>query len=206
VTMGQPPHVFTCTTHQPLPVRSGKGDFYCFNCVVEEHQSQAYNLAGRILGDWNLAEDALQEAFLSAYRAFSSFRGGNLRGWLMRIVSNACLDMLRARKARPSVSLEETLEAVGADFTISPEQSPEEQALTGELGKVIQDGLKGLPEEQRLAVVLVDIQGYSYEEAADISGVSLGTIKSRISRARAALRDFLRQHGELLPSQFRQSK
>lgn len=198
-------------THISFPVSDRQGRRYCFNCVVETFQTQAYNLARRVAGDYALAEDGMQEAMLSAYRAFSSFRGDNLRSWLLRIVANACRDILKSRRARPSLSLESlvldpqdpTSPAVELPAT---EESPEDYALRAELGRAIEEGLQALTYEQRLAVTLVDIQGLSYEEAAQAMGCSLGTVKSRVSRGRTAVRDLLLRRRELLPQQFRHDK
>ena len=199
-------------THSPnhtyLPVRDRAGVESCYNCVIEEHQARAQNLAFRMMGDWAAADDATQEAFLSGYRAFASFRGGNPRAWLLRIVANKCRDMMRARKARPALSLD--FSPLGPEDDGSPapeppsgEESPEETALRNELGRAIQEGLQSLSEERRLAVVLIDVQGYSYEEASQVMGCSLGTVKSRLARARADMRDFLQGQRELLPTRFR---
>ncbi len=171
----------------------------------------AHNLALRMLSDWAMAEDATQEAFLSGYRAFRGFRGDNLRSWLLRIVANACRDMLRARKSRPAISIElSPLDPEGpANSPLnlpSHDESPEDYALRRELGRVLQDGLQFLPQERRLTVTLVDVQGFSYEEAAQVMNCSLGTVKSRLARGRAALRDFLQTHRELLPHQFRHDR
>ena len=187
------------------------GQEYCYNCVIERYQTQAHNLALRMMGNWDAAEDATQEAFLSGYRAFTSFRGDNLRAWLMRIVANACRDMLRVRKSRPTVSLDFSPldpEEPGNPSLDPPstEESPEDYALRRELGRAIEGGLQSLPEERRLAVVLVDVQGFSYEEAAEAMDCSLGTVKSRLARGRGELRDFLREHGEHLPGSFRQDR
>ena len=158
-----------------------------------------------------MAEDATQEAFLSGYKAFGSFRGENLRAWLLRIVANACRDMLRVRKSRPSVSIDSPpLNPEAPDSSPlelpSHDESPEEYTLRRELGRTIQDGLQLLPEERRLAIVLVDVQGFSYEETAQVMKCSLGTVKSRLARGRAELRDFLQGRQEFLPRQFRQDK
>ena len=200
-----------CTTHNPLPVQDRTGATRCYNCIIEDFEVQAYNLARRMLGDWALAEDAVQESFVSGYRAFQQFRGDNLRAWLMRIVANTCRDMLRARRARPTVPLDPLPSDPGDPTAIpsavempSGEESPEDYAERQELQRTIEAALNSLPEEQRLAVALVDVQGMDYEEAAAIMACSLGTVKSRISRGRGRLRDFLRNTGELLPSRFRQ--
>ena len=184
---------------------------YCYNCIIETFQTQAYNLARRLLSDWALAEDAVQEGFLAGYRAFHQFRGDNLRAWVMRIVANTCRDMLRARKARPTVPLDplpatpdEAASTLSAVDLPSKQESPEDYAERGELNRAIQAGLDSLAEQQRLAVLLVDVQGMDYEEAAAAMHCSLGTVKSRLSRGRGRLRDFLRSTGELLPAPFRQ--
>ena len=202
---------FICATHNPLPVQDRSGNAYCYNCIIEAHQTQAYNLARRLLNDWALAEDAVQESFVSGYRAFAQFRGENLKAWVMRIVANTCRDMLRSRRARPSVPLDPTPTQEGdptpsAVDLPSTLESPEAYAERNELRRTIEQALASLSQDRRLAVLLVDVQGLSYEEAAQVMGCSLGTVKSRISRARAELRDFLRGTGELLPSQFRQNR
>ena len=200
-----------CTTHEPLPVLDRSGNTHYYNCIIESMQTQAYNLAWRMLDDWSLAEDAVQESFVSGYRAFHQFRGDNLKAWVMRIVANTCRDMLRSRKARPTVPLDPissdpddpTAPPSAADLP-STDESPEDHAVREELARTIQAGIASLPEEQRLAVLLVDVQGMDYEEAASAMDCSLGTVKSRLSRGRGRLRDFLRNTGELLPDLFRQ--
>ena len=202
---------FQCGTHPTLPLVDRAGGRYCYNCIIESYQTQALNLAARMLNDRAMAEDALQEAFLSGYNAFGSFRGDNLRAWLLRIVSNACRDILRARKSRPTISIDfapPTLEA-GDDSPLqipTTDESPEDYTLRRELGRTIQSGLQSLSEQRRLAVSLVDVQGLSYEETAQVMNCSLGTVKSRVARGRADMRDFLQGHQELLPGQFRQGK
>jgi RNA polymerase sigma-70 factor (ECF subfamily) len=156
------------------------------------------------LGDRSTAEDVTQETFIAAYRALKKFRGGNLRAWLLRIARNLCYDQLRSQKRRPVSSLDEALEQPGFVPPTSGEPSPEEQALTGELGAAINGVIQTLPPDQRIALVMIDVQGASYEEAAHSSDVSVGTIKSRLSRARAKVREGLSAHRELLPDQFRQ--
>ena len=205
--------VFSCTDHTTLAVRDRSGHTSCYNCIIEAHQSQAYNLARRMLDDWALAEDAVQESLVSGYRAFRQFRGDNLRAWIMRIVANTCRDMLRARRARPTIPLsplpldhDELNQTPTAVDLPSNLESPEEYTERGELNRAIQAGLSSLPQEHRLAVVLVDVQGMSYEEASVSMNCSLGTVKSRVSRGRRGLRESLRQTGELLPSRFRRNE
>lgn len=197
--------------HANLQVTDQSGQSSCFNCVIEIYQTQAYNLARRMLSDWALAKDAVQESFVSAYRAFNRFRGENLTAWVLRIVSNTCRDMLRARKSRPAASLD-PLPSTDSDEPQGPsavdlpsdEASPEDRAEQSELRAAIQGCLDGLQEDRRLAVLLVDVHGLSYEEASESMGCSLGTVKSRVSRGRGGMRDCLQNTGELLPSRFRQ--
>ena len=199
-----------CSNHVILLVQDSSGKTSCYNCIIETYQTQAYNLARRMLDDWALAEDAVQESLVSGYRAYSQFRGDNLSSWLMRIVANTCRDMLRSRRARPTVPLDptpvndqeqgRTLSALDLPSTM---ESPQEHAERGALNRAIQDCLNSLPQEHRLAEVLVDVQGMSYEEASVAMNCNLGTVKSRVSRGRRGLRDCLQKAGELLPSRFR---
>ena len=192
-----------------MPVQDRAKNSYCYNCLIETHQTQAHNLAGRILGDWAAAEDVVQEAFISGYRAFGGFRGDNVRAWLLRTVANAAKDAIRSRAARPAISLDfspldpEDSSAPSSIDVPSKDDSSEEHAVRMELGRAIQEGLSSLSEERRLAVNLVDVQGFSYEETAQIMNCSLGTVKSRVARGRADMRDFLRGRRELLPDKFR---
>jgi len=175
----------------PLLSRARGGDLDAFNALVERYQGLVYNVCLRMLGEAAAAEDAAQETFLSAYRALERFRGGSFRAWLLRIAANLCYDELRRRRRRPL-----PLEAAAA--VLAPaEQSPHQAYLQGELAAHIQRGLASLPPDQRLALVLRDVQGLSYEEVAQAMRVSLGTVKSRIARGRARLRDYLKARGVL---------
>jgi RNA polymerase sigma-70 factor (ECF subfamily) len=182
-----------------------RGEVESFNALVRLYEGRVYNLCYRMLGDADSAADAAQDAFLSAFRNLRSFRGGSFRSWLLRIATNTCYDVLRARKRRPTTSLD--INPEGEDDS-SPLQiadtaeSPDEFALRRELAVAIQRGLADLPEEQRLILILSDIQGLAYEEIAEVTGANLGTVKSRLSRGRARLRDILKA-GELLPARYR---
>lgn len=182
-----------------------QGDVGSFNQLVLSYQSMVYNLAYRILGDRDAAADATQDAFLSAFQAIGKFRGGSFKAWLLRIVTNACHDQLRLKQRRPVTSLDAlfVLDPVPIQSLTDPGESPEEYALRQELSRVIQVGIGTLPPEQRVALILSDVQGLSYQEIAGVIGVSLGTVKSRLSRARGKLRDFLLEQRELLPSRYR---
>ena len=169
-----------------------------FNLLVEQHQRLAYNVAFRTLGQPEEAADATQEAFLSAFRGIRGFRGDSFKHWLLRIVVNACHDQLRRKQRRPATSLE----AIGQDEETEvappdPAPGPESLALGRETAETIQRALATLAADHRLVVVLCDVQGLSYEEAAEVLEVAVGTVKSRLSRARAQLRDELTARGEL---------
>ena len=183
-----------------------RGELDAFNRLVLQYQELAFNVALRVMGEEAAAADATQEAFISAYRSLRGYRGGSFRSWLLRIVTNACYDELRRRKRRPAVSLEalvEDSEVEGSIGSTNPADNPETAAQRHELIDAIQDCLKGLAPEFRIVAVLVDVQGLDYDEAAQSIGKPLGTVKSRLARARAKLRDCLKAYGELQPAEFR---
>jgi RNA polymerase sigma-70 factor (ECF subfamily) len=181
-----------------------RGEVPAFNQLVLTYQSMVYNLAYRILSDADAAADASQDTFISAFRAIKKFRGGSFKAWLLRIATNACYDQLRYKQRRPTSSLEALfVETDPPPSFTDPAEGPEDYALRQELGQVMQAGLNALPPDQRIALVLSDVQGFSYQEIAEITRSSLGTVKSRLSRGRAKLRDYLLDQGELLPARYR---
>jgi len=182
-----------------------KGSVAAFNQLVMAYQGTAYNVAYRVIGNGDAAADACQEAFLKAYQAIKQYRGGSFKSWLLRIVTNACYDQMRYKSRRPATSLEDMTENSDdpSEKLVNGSERPEESILRGELNDLIQVGINHLPEDQRMILVLSDVQGFSYQEIAEIVGQPLGTIKSRLSRGRQRLRDFLLEQKELLPSQYR---
>lgn len=184
-----------------------KGDLDAFNTLILHYQDTVFNTAVRILGDEDLAQDAAQEAFISAFRSISTFRGGSFKAWLMRTVTNACYDELRRQKRRPTTPLEpETSDGEEIDspkWLADKGMTPAQKAEADELEHAIQHCLDALPTEFRSAIVLADIQGMDYTEVAAASKVPIGTIKSRIARARLRLRECLRSFEELIPSSYR---
>lgn len=184
------------------------GDLEAFNVLVLAYQDLAYNVAYRILLDPEACEDVTQNAFLSAYRNLAGYRGGSFKAWLMRIVTNLCYDELRRRKRRPTVPLEPVSED-GEEELESPgwmqdrEAGPEERAEQADLNRAIEHCLSGLPDEFRAVVVMIDIQGMDYQEVSEVVHKPLGTIKSRLARARVRLRGCLQGFWELLPGQLR---
>jgi RNA polymerase sigma-70 factor, ECF subfamily len=194
---------------EPLLIKSAQeGDLDSFNCLVSHYQDMVYNQAYRMMGESEFAADAAQDAFISAFRNIKSYRGGSFRAWLMRIVSNLCYDELRRRQRRPTTPLE-PLDDAGEEmdspvWLTDPGELPEDTVSREELSQAIQNCLNHLPDDFRSVVVLVDIQGMDYSEAAGAMGKPLGTVKSRLARARLRLRDCLQGIGELLPLEFRQ--
>ncbi len=184
-----------------------RGDIPAFNRLVLTYQGLAYNVAFRILGDPDGAADATQEAFLSAFKALGGYRGGSFKAWLLRIVTNACYDQLRAKQRRPSMPLEELVDEEEGDgeasVFVDSSAGPENHVLRHELGRIIQQAILTLPPDQRTTLVLFDLQGLSYEEIAEVTDANLGTVKSRLSRARARVREYLLAEQELLPAQYR---
>jgi len=183
------------------------GDLDSFNRLVLAYQDMVYSHAFRMVGEEESADDATQTAFSSAYNHLSSFRGGSFKAWLLRIVTNACYDELRRRKRRPTVPLEPADDAgeevESARWMVDPADQPEDLVARKELQHAIQHCLDNLPEEFRSAVVMVDVQGLDYFEASQAAGKPIGTIKSRLARARLRPRDCLNGFAELLPSGFR---
>jgi RNA polymerase sigma factor (sigma-70 family) len=182
-----------------------RGSVDAFNELVLAYQQQVYNLAYRIMGDPASAADAAQEAFISAFQNIGRFRGGSFKSYLLRIVSNSCYDELRRRKRRPATSFEDfgEVDEDANPVLVNGGEQPEEYAERQEMARVIQAGIETLPPDQRITLALSDVQGLSYQEIAEVTSASLGTVKSRLARARGKLRDYLRAQGELLPARYR---
>jgi RNA polymerase sigma-70 factor (ECF subfamily) len=180
-----------------------KGKLSAFNQLVLVHQRLAYNVAYRILNDTDLAADATQEAFIKAFKSINQYRGGTFKSWLMRIVTNTCYDQLRYDQRRPTEALEpEDADGDYVPHLVDPTARPEDTTMRRELGEMLQASLTALPPDQRVVLILSDVEGFSYQEIADITDSNLGTVKSRLNRARAKLREVLLQQ-ELLPAQYR---
>ena len=178
---------------QRLVIAAQGGDLDAFNRLVTRHERAVYNVCYRMLRDASLAEDATQDAFIRAWNSIDSFRGGIVRPWILRIATNRTYDILRAQARRPAQSLEAQPFESEAEWTSQSDavENPESFAARGELSSFLQSALTELPEDQRLAIVLSDVQGYAYDEIAEIMDVAVGTVKSRISRGRSRLRAVL---------------
>ncbi|HLO32576.1 MAG TPA: sigma-70 family RNA polymerase sigma factor [Anaerolineales bacterium] len=183
------------------------GNLDAFNTLVLNYQDSVFNTALRILGDDELAADATQNAFISAFKGISSFRGGSFKAWLMRTVTNACYDEMRRQKRRPTTPLEpDTEDGEEMDspmWLADPNMSPEEKLEADEFEHALQHCLDNLPLEFKTVVVMADVQGMDYTEVAVAIRVPIGTIKSRLARARLRLRECLQGFAELLPASFR---
>jgi len=176
--------------------RARDGDLDAFNDLVVLYQDQMFALIVRMVPDRDQASDCVQEAFFSAFRHLSGFRGGTVRSWLNRIAVNAAMDIQRARKRRPAQPYPE-LEDESWQPKAGEEADPVQTALTTERHKALTAALATITDDQRAAIVLYDVEGYDYAEIASMTGVSLGTVKSRIHRGRLALRDRLLDRMEL---------
>jgi len=192
---------------QALISDAQNGSLDAFNTLVLHYQDTVFNTAVRILGDEDQAADAAQDAFISAFKAIQSFRGGSFKSWLLRTVTNACYDELRRKKRRPTTPLEpdtddgEEMDSPRwlADLNMTPDQVAE----ADELEHAIQHCLDNLPLDFKTVVVMADIEGLDYTEVAQSVRVPLGTVKSRLARARLRLQECLQGFAELLPASFR---
>ena len=182
-----------------LVARALEGDLAAFNQLVEAYQDLCHSLVARLVPDPDQASDAVQEAFFSAYRNLRAYRGPSFRGWLTRIAVNAAMDLQRARKRRPVTPYPE-LEDESWQPPAGADSDPELLATSAERGRVLAAALGAIAADQRSAIVLYDVEGYDYAEIAEMTGVSLGTVKSRIHRGRLALRAILADRMELFRS------
>lgn len=171
-----------------LLTRHADGDDQAFAVLVRRHRERLWAVAVRIMADPEEASDALQDAFLSAFRAAGRFRGeAQVSTWMHRIVVNACHDRLRRRKVRPATPTEgETLDVLANDQDLRG-GSTHDHASRTETRLVVRAAMEDLPLDQRMALTLVDMLGYRVEEAAEILEVASGTVKSRCARGRAKL-------------------
>lgn len=197
----------TPVSEKALIQAAQRGDLEAFNLLILRYQNLLFGISLRLLGDEDAAADAVQEALISAFRRFHTFRGDSLKSWLARVVVNASYDELRKKRRQHSVPLEQ-LNAEGdeiesSSWLVDPQADPEVQFESGELENAIQSSLAKLPAVYRLMLVLVDIEGMSYEEAAHAAGIPVGTVKSRLARARVQMQKSLQSSGELLPVSYR---
>ena len=179
-----------------LVERARTGDSRAFDDLARREERALYRHAARIVGPGADAEDVVQDAFLSAWRSIRSFEGTSFRAWLFRIVTNRALDRVRSRKRRPELPLEpaDDDEVIWAE-PASPGPELADMAASREALLLVEEALKSVPEEQRAALLLRDVEGFAYDEIALMTGVEIGTVKSRIHRARVAVRNTLIARG-----------
>lgn len=178
------------------------GDDLAFNHLIGHYQAAAQRLAQQILRTEEAAADAVQDALIKVHRALPRFQDGNFRSWLLRIVTNTCYDYLRSQRRRSTVSLEDLTDPSGAEFPqlrADEMQNPEMLVTQQESLQFLLRSIEELPVWHRDVVLLVDVHGYDYTEAAEMLDLPLGTVKSRLSRARSALRDQLSRAGFVAP-------
>jgi RNA polymerase sigma-70 factor (ECF subfamily) len=187
-------------SEQELIRRSQAGDRRSFDQLVARAYPLVFNTAYRILGDHDLAADATQSSFVRAYRSLHTFRGSSsFTTWLYRIVSNVCLDMVRRQKRQTQSLTLDSDEEPQAERDIPDETNhPERVAIETELQRAVHGALQKLSPEHRVVLTLYDLAGFTYEEIADTLGLPLGTVKSRLNRARLALRDEMARQTELI--------
>jgi RNA polymerase sigma-70 factor (ECF subfamily) len=195
----------TSDNEQALIHTARRGSLEAFNTLVLRYQDSVYTLAYRIMGESHSAADVAQDAFILAYRRLDSYRGGSFRAWLLRIATNTAYDELRRRKRRPATAFDDL---PGAESDDGPPVSadtpnPEQVVQQAELQQAIQKCITALSADQRLVLVMSDVEGFSYQEIADQLDVQLGTVKSRLSRARTSVRHCLQAVQELLPAAYR---
>jgi RNA polymerase sigma-70 factor (ECF subfamily) len=185
----------TDADEQRLIERSKEGDRRAFDALVRMHEKRVYNLAYRLSGNYDEAGDITVEAFLRVYQAINNFRGdANFSTWLYRIVTNVYLDRRKRQKNRQTLSLEEYVELEESQVTRQiedPSPGPEALVEAQQRQALLQKAIESLPEYQRAMIVLYHIDGLSYEEIAEVLSLPIGTVKSRLNRARLALREKL---------------
>ncbi len=185
--------------------RAMAGDRAAFSRLMEHYQSACYGLAWRLLGNADLAADAVQDAFIHAYQAVDRYRGGIFRSWLLRITANASYDILRRAQRRPSQPLPDPEEG-GFELPDTGATNPVVEAGRSEMYRHLEAALGQLPADQRTAIVLCDVYGMDYNEVAAMTQSALGTVKSRIHRGRLRLRELLMEHRELFGGTERQDR
>ena len=190
-------------TDRELVARAGAGDQEAFEQLVRDNQNRVYSLAVRLVGDREEAADLAQEAFLKAWQGLSSFQGdSSFATWIYRLTTNVCIDYLRRKKRRqevePAVSLDD--EDSGWAEPADAGQDPHRKLEEAERGRALARGLERLPEHQRQVLVMRELSGLSYQEIGAATGLDLGTVKSRIARARLALRKILLEDGNFFDS------
>ncbi len=183
-----------------------KGDIEAFEKLIEAHEKKVFNIALRMMGNYEDAMDMAQEAFIRVFKSIGSFKEqSSLSTWIYRIVTNICLDELRKRKNRKVLSIDDNIKSDDGEIKrniVSDDLTPDEKVERDEIKRMINNAINELSDEHRTAIVLRDIQGFSYKEISEIVNCPEGTVKSRISRARQALKEILMSKRELLKDKY----
>jgi RNA polymerase sigma-70 factor (ECF subfamily) len=189
-----------------LVEKAKSGDIGAFEKLIEGHQKKVFNIALRMIGNYDEASELAQEAFLRAFKSIKSFKGDSLFStWIYKITTNVCLDEIRRKKKKKLISLDEDIEHDGSEFKRQIKDDspgPESVAENNELKRMVKESINLLPGDYKVVLVLRDIQGFSYEEISRILNCPTGTVKSRINRARQALKKILQKNGELIIEEF----
>ena len=185
-----------------------KGDLDAFNQLVMLYQTQVYNLSCRMMSDTMLADDVTQETFINAYQHLKSFRGGSFRAWLLRIASNNCYDELRRTKRKPAQDLNPVDPDSGEEvedpvWLTDDGELPEDFVHSRELEDAIQRCIDQLQAQFKAILIMVDVQGMDYKEASQAADTPVGTVRSRLARARDRVQRCLQGFAELLPAKYR---
>ena len=186
------------TPEHLLLAMAKNGDVDAFNRLVLLHQDAVYGFSLSLTRQTAIADDLTQETFISAFRSIAKMRGSNVRGWLLRIARNKAYDHFRRQKRRREDSVDDETSAFRERLP-SQNPSPADVAINSELREALEHCVGSLGFEQREVIVLIDVQGRSYEDVSEVCGVNIGTVKSRLNRARRRVRDCLRSIPELLP-------
>jgi RNA polymerase sigma-70 factor (ECF subfamily) len=191
---------------QFLLERSKAGDVAAFERLIETYQKKIFNLAYRIVGNYDDAGDLTQEALIRIFKSIANFKEqSSFSTWIYRITTNVCLDDIRKKKNRRVLSLDEEIHVEDGEIQrqiMSDDPLPDEVAEKEELRRIVTSAIEGLPEDQRIVITLRDIQGLSYDEIAEVLDCPAGTVKSRINRARQALKNVLLTKRELFDEEY----
>jgi RNA polymerase sigma-70 factor (ECF subfamily) len=189
-----------------LVKKAKNGDVEAFERLVEGYQKKVFNIAYRMLGNYDDASELAQEALIKIYKSLKSFKEeSQLSTWIYRITTNVCLDELRKRKNKAVVYIDEKIRSEDDEITRQVEDkqpTPEQRAEQNEVKKAINNAIQSLSQDYKIVIILRDIQGLSYDEIAEILKCPTGTVKSRINRARQSLKELLLRKKELFDTDF----
>jgi RNA polymerase sigma-70 factor, ECF subfamily len=195
-----------CENERILLEKAKNGDVQAFELLVEGYQKKVFNVALRMMGNYDDAGEIAQEAFIRVFKSIKSFKEeSTFSTWIYRITTNICLDELRKRKNKKIISIDEDIRFEDGEAKRQIEDfkpTPDVIAEKNEIKKIVTDAINSLSEEHRLVLVMRDIQGFSYEEIAKITKCPEGTVKSRINRARQALKEILKNNKELFNNEY----